>query len=151
MTALILWYAHDQDGGHLAATAEEIDAALDHVAGLADNHGVVATITRSGDDVTTLHAGINGDAGALHYTDAEAAHYSRGDASGDGEVLSYAVQQDELELPPDAEIPVADVRAAVHEYARTGSRPTGIRWQRWKAPRTPGPTMPDPLDPAIWG
>lgn len=151
MTSLILWYAHDQGGGHLAATPEEVDAALDHVASLSDNHGVVVTITREGDDVTTLYAGINGDAGTLHHTDAEAAHYSRGEAPSDGGVLSHANQQDELELPPNAEIPVADVRAAVHEYARTGSRPTGIRWQQWKAPHTPGTTMPDPLDSTIWG
>ncbi len=54
-----------------------------------------------------------------------------------------------MELPPDAEIPIAEVRAAVREYARTGALPGNVRWQRWEPPFTPGSAMPDPLDSTV--
>ncbi|UVS80942.1 Imm1 family immunity protein [Actinokineospora sp. UTMC 2448] len=141
----------DQEGDHIAATPDAVDEALDHLASLVHDGGLVAEVTRQGDDVTTLYVGINGEVGALCFTDTDAAHYSQGTPSASGEVLSYAMQQNEMELPPDAELPISDVRAAVHEYANTGTRPVGIRWQRWRAPETPGSAVADPSDASIWG
>ncbi|MGW5054933.1 Imm1 family immunity protein, partial [Actinokineospora sp. NPDC004072] len=160
---LVIWFAPNQGGDHVATTPDELDALLNRIASHLYKTGIVAEITREGDDDTTLYAGFRGEVGALRYNDDKALHYSSNEGNavvtgprGQGEahtmtVLRYRYQDNEMELPPDAEIPVADVRAAVHQYARTGTRPTTCRWQQWKAPRTPGSDMPDPLDADVWG
>ena len=152
MTPLVFWYAHDQGGDHIASTPEEIDAALDLVANLADDgEGVAATIVRDCDEKGILYAGFNGDVGALYYAGVGEGFYSQGDVTQDVESLSYALQQNELEFPPNGEVPIAVVRAAVHEFARTGARPTEVRWQEWQPPYTPGSSAPDPFDSSVWG
>nr|MDQ3577789.1 Imm1 family immunity protein [Actinomycetota bacterium] len=67
-----------------------------------------------------------------------------------GAQLIYDWQQNEFSFPPDAEVPVTDVRAAVHEFARSGTRPAGIQWQEWEPPIEPGGTFLADDDPA-WG
>jgi hypothetical protein len=52
-------------------------------------------------------------------------------------------QQDATDFPPNAEIAAADVRAAVHEFAETGARPTRVRRQQWQAPTTTGMSLDD--------
>ncbi|MGX7826877.1 Imm1 family immunity protein [Actinokineospora sp. 24-640] len=146
MTPLNFWHARGQDGSRVAATPDEIDAELDHVATL-DGGGILTTIT-----LTSLpglmYAGFNGDVGVAYYGEVGAAYYSQGEPR-DGEPLIYDLQQHVAEFPPDAEIPAADVRTAVHEFARTGNRPANIRWQRWEPPVEPGATLAH--DDSAWG
>ncbi|MGW5051403.1 Imm1 family immunity protein [Actinokineospora sp. NPDC004072] len=168
MTPLRFWYRIGQGVDRVATTAGEIDAALDEINGLDADYGNVATVTRGGDESPVLYVGLNGDVGALYYTHADGGYYSRNTASGhaakdtvtpqpvDRAVTSsliYDWQQHVFEFPPDAELPLPEVRAAVHEFAQLGSRPTGVQWQEWIPPRNPEgeSDMPDPFDPDVWG
>lgn len=160
---LAFWYAHDQGGEHLATTPEEIDAALDRVDNLAQDYGTVATVVRRGDEGPVLYVGLHGEVGALYYTHTNQGDHSRGNTVDTstptessvshrdaGAQLIYDWQQNEFLFPPNAEVPVADVRAAVHEFARSGTRPAGIQWQEWEPPIGPGGTFLADDDPA-WG
>lgn len=138
MSTLSFWYAHDQGGDHLATTPDEIDAALDRVDGLSDDYGDVATVVRAGDEGPALFMGLKGHVGALQYIEPGAGYFSKGDGSSDGEPLKYDWQSNIFGYPPNAKVPVAVVRAAVHEFARTGARPTGIEWQAWEPPLEAG-------------
>ncbi|MGW5054772.1 Imm1 family immunity protein [Actinokineospora sp. NPDC004072] len=154
MTLLIFWYAPDQEDDHIAATPAEIDAALDHIATLAGNVGVVAEITREDDDTDGLYAGLNGHVGTLHYVGPGAGLYSRSPnpaTDSDGTALTYDHQWNVMEFPPDSELPIADIRAAVHEYAHTGTRPTCVEWQEWSPPRGPDTTPALAPDDPAWG
>ncbi|MGX7825528.1 Imm1 family immunity protein [Actinokineospora sp. 24-640] len=135
MTPLIFWYSPDQEDDHVATTSDEIDAALDHVANLAPNVSTVAEITRQDVETDGLYAGFNGNVGTLHYVGNGTGTYSQGTTIADADALSYDHQWNVMQFSPDAEIPIADVRAAVHEYFRTGTRPTGVQWQDWTPPR----------------
>jgi hypothetical protein len=132
VTPLIFWYSPDQEDDHVAATPEEIDAALDHVASLVTtNMGAVAEITRQDVETDGLYAGLNGDVGTLHYVANGTAFYSQGNRIAETDSLSYDYQWNVMMFPPDSEIPIADVRSAVQEYFRTGTRPSGVTWQEW--------------------
>lgn len=146
MTRVFLSYSRGQGD---ADTPDEIDAFLDDIAAHARDFGILVTVTRW-ETPGTLYVGMNREVGVLYYTLGEAGHYSQGDTTSDVESLTYDMQQTATDFPPDAEVPVSDVRAAVHEYARTGTRPTGVRWQDWSPPRNPGVTIPADDDPA-WG
>lgn len=142
MTPLIFWYSPDQEDDHVASTSDEIDAALDHVANLAPNVPVVAEITRQGDETNGLYAGFNGNVGTLHHIGDGTGAYSQGTKTAGTNALSYDHQWNVMQFPPDAEIPIADVRAAVHEYFRAGTRPTGVQWREWTPPRDPDTSGP---------
>lgn len=149
MTPLTFWYAHDQGSGLLATTPAEIDAALDHIAALTDDIGIVATIALADTEDQVLYAGFKGDVGTLYYATVGEGHFSHNQTSDGDTVLSYALQQNEMEFPPDAELPITDIRAAVHDYAHTGTRPTTVHWQQWTPPHTPNDDITD--DDPTWG
>lgn len=151
MTTLIFWYSQDQGCDHEAATPEEIDAALDTVNNLADAYGTVATVVRGNLDNPALYVGMNGGVGALYYTNASEAYWSKGDGPVDGEPLLYDWQHHEFPMPPNAEIPAADVRAAVKQFAHSGTRPTGVEWQEWSPPRNPDSGATLAHDDPAWG
>ena len=148
MIPLSIWYAHDQDGAFVASTSEEVDAALDRVAGLAETGGCVATVVPLGSERPVLYVGLNGDVGALCFTNADETWWSVGRA--DGGVLVYDWQQNVFEFPASGEIPAGEVRRAVREFAETGSRPLCVSWQEWERPSSPGGTDLADDDPA-WG
>lgn len=57
-------------------------------------------------------------------------------ARAESEVLYYYMDSD-AEYPVDAEIPLATVRQAAHEYLTTGGqRPTRVTWQVRESPGT---------------
>ncbi|SDM31992.1 Imm1 family immunity protein [Allokutzneria albata] len=71
-------------------------------------------------------ARVETDLGAIYYTDAGGAWFSRGTAArADGDELYLA----ELDFPLDSEIPVPQLRKALLEYEQTRQRPTGVDWQ----------------------
>ncbi|MGX7828981.1 Imm1 family immunity protein [Actinokineospora sp. 24-640] len=150
MTTLAFWHSPDQHNELLATTPAEIDAALALVNRLSTDYGNVTTITRHGDVGPALYVGLNGDVGALQYTHANEAFFSQGNTRHGGTCLEYDWQWNIFHYPPDAEIPLTDIRTAVHQFAETGTKPTSVRWQEWEPPIEPGGT-PLAYDDPAWG
>lgn len=144
MITQALWYSHEQPGDDVAGTPDELDAALDRAAALSRDDGWWATalIVPAETHSPVLYAGFARGVGVLRYIDGAEESFSQGIGSPDGEPLLYMYQQNDMEFPPNAEVPIAAVRAAVHEFAATGARPTGVQWQHWEPPETPGMSLP---------
>lgn len=82
-----------------------------------------------------LYVGCHEGRGVMLYVSAEDGRlFSRGDGAPDGEPLSYMYMRSEDEYPSNAEVPIALVRQAAHEFVGTGGRPTCVRWQTWERP-----------------
>jgi hypothetical protein len=135
---LTVWYSHDQTGdGDLVHHGAELDAALDRVAALSDTEWpALATISRPNDQASpALYVGFHGDQGALLFVSVEGGReFSRGPGDADGEPLLYMYMTSPDDFPPNAEVPVALIRQAAHEFANTGQRPTCVQWQTWERP-----------------
>ncbi|MFT7834919.1 Imm1 family immunity protein [Saccharothrix sp. BKS2] len=78
-----------------------------------------------------LNAGIDGDVGVLHYSgeDHPEGVYSRSSTPSNAEPVIYYYVTADTEFPPNSEVPVADVEAAVVDYLTTGHRPESVVWQ----------------------
>lgn len=135
MIALEWWYLADQQEGHVTRTPGEVDDVLDALAALSRvEWPALAEVTRADVDdlrAPVLYVGLHVDRGALMYSgpDDRAGSYSRGDASPDGEPILYMQGTSDSEFPADCEIAAVSVRQAVHEFAETFSRPSGVRWR----------------------
>jgi hypothetical protein len=129
------WYLADQQEGRVTRTPGEVDDMLDVLAELSRAEwAALAEVTQAGVDdlrAPVLYVGLHVDRGALMYSgpDDRAGSYSRGDHPPDGEPILYMQGASDAEFPADCEISAASVRAAVHEFADTFSRPSGVRWQ----------------------
>jgi hypothetical protein len=69
---------------------------------------------------------VGQERGAIYYTDKDGAWFSY-NTSADDDVPE--VYYSDLGFPPDSEIPLSDLRAALLEYCQTGERPTCIDWK----------------------
>ncbi|MGX7829823.1 Imm1 family immunity protein [Actinokineospora sp. 24-640] len=76
--------------------------------------------------------------------------FSQGDTRHGDVYLEYDWQWNIFQYPPDAEVPLTDIRTAVHQFAQACTRPTAIRWQEWEPPIERGTTSLAHDDPA-WG
>ncbi|SMD20618.1 Imm1 family immunity protein [Lentzea albidocapillata] len=134
MVALEAWFDSDAEDPTIVRTSDELDAVLDTIAAwpypgqlqllIADNPGYVV-----------LDVGLNGakQRGVLFYSNQELpdAYASQGSDTVDPAPIYYYMGSD-TEFPATAEIPLADVRRAAHEYMSTGGgRPHDITWQVW--------------------
>ena len=145
MTPLALWYDVDQAEPLIAATPAELDTAMDTVAALArPGWAPVVEITPAHDwaNAPLLHAGFTDHLGVLRYAPADGTDevYTYDPANLDSSPVVFMYADNDMEVPINAQLPAAVIRGAVHEFSRTGQRPTGVRWQHWRAPDTPGPT-----------
>ncbi|WP_447002387.1 Imm1 family immunity protein [Saccharothrix isguenensis] len=79
-----------------------------------------------------LMVGINGDRGVLRYAGEDSPArgcYSKSATPSNAEPVVYYFVTADSEFPPNAEIPVADVEAAMIDYLTTGQRPAAVQWQ----------------------
>jgi hypothetical protein len=148
MIPLTLWYSRAQVSGDIASTHAELDAVIDRIAALArPEWPALAEVTRSVNKLgSMLYLGLHGDRGALLYGGAGETHrlYTLGDGAQDGDPLLYMQGTSDTEFPPNAEISVALVRQATHEFADTGAQPTCVAWQVWeREPADSGSEYPD--------
>lgn len=132
--ALRAWYDPDNDDEPLiVSTTGDADAFLDRLT--ADQVSVqvpplMQLSRRDADGWAVLHIGINADRGILTHTDATGSYITTNGAEPAGDPLIYDYMGHVREVPSNAEIPLADVRKAVHEFVTTnGARPTGVEWQ----------------------
>ena len=56
--------------------------------------------------------------------------YTLSASTGDQGEVFYNYMHNATDYPANAEVPIAQVVAAVHEFAATGKRPSAVAWQR---------------------
>nr|WP_184929272.1 Imm1 family immunity protein [Saccharothrix ecbatanensis] len=63
----------------------------------------------------------------LTHTDAGGAFITTNGGTRDGSPLTYDYMGNVREFPADAEVPLDDLRRAVHEFVMTGRRSSAVR------------------------
>ncbi|WP_020387867.1 Imm1 family immunity protein [Kribbella catacumbae] len=120
------------------ATPDDLDQ---FVAGLIEDYGSHAAYARLLDTPVDEDTGLppqslmfavnrNGKVGSLKYYDEDTIWYAAGDAADDE--VSYTIFGNPVPWPPDSEIPLDHVKAAVNhfrEHAR--DRWHGVKWTAW--------------------
>ncbi|HVK25178.1 MAG TPA: Imm1 family immunity protein [Actinokineospora sp.] len=91
---------------------------------LADAPFGVALRQAGPDFVSELVVGVQGDLGAIYFTDESGSWYTAG-PTPDDEGPVYA----EVDFPGHSELPASRIMAAVDEYLRSGVRPACVPWQ----------------------
>ena len=132
--ALRAWYDPDNDDEPIiVGTTHAADALLDRLS--ADRPAMrlppLMQLSRRGPDGwAVLHVGVNTDGGIVTHTDATGSFVTtNGTAPANGPFV-YDYMGHVREVPGNAEIPLADVRKAVHEFVTTnGARPACVQWQ----------------------
>jgi hypothetical protein len=148
--ALEWWYLADQQEAHVTRTRNEIDVVLDALAALSRSEWpALAEVTQADlDDLraSVLYVGFHVDRGALMYSgpDDRAGSYSQGDTPPEGEPILYMQGTSDNEFPPGCGISAVSVRQAVHEFAETSSRPSGVPWRPVRSTDAPASV---PLSP----
>ncbi|GAA1303448.1 Imm1 family immunity protein [Saccharothrix xinjiangensis] len=132
MVALEAWFDREAEGPTIVHTPAELDAVSDTVAGWAGPNTVQLLIAED-PGRAILDVGLDAEyaRGVLCYSgpDAPDGLMSKGSDTAEEPPLYYFTGSD-TEFPVDAEIPLAEVRRAAHEYLGTGgARPAGIEWQ----------------------
>jgi hypothetical protein len=117
----------------VVSTPEEVREVFAAVRGkYPAGSAVLLTVVPTADPwVSELNAGIDGDVGVLHYSgeDHPEGAYSRSPTPSNTDPVIYYYVTADTEFPPNAEVPAADVEAAVIDYLTTGQRPTVVDWQ----------------------
>lgn len=122
------WY--DPDGEPVTvATTPELDACLDRLAADRTTMRVpplMQFVRREPSGWAVVHVGIDTDRGVLVHTDATGSFVAMTGNEAD-EPVTYDYMG-HLRIVA-AELPLADVRRAAHEFVATGARPTCVAWQ----------------------
>lgn len=132
--ALEAWYDIDDDEPISISTTEDMDSLLYRMASDGMSHAVPPLAEVSRHDVdgwVVAYVGISARTGRglITHSDATDSVISF-NSSGIVDVVRYDYMGHLRELPASAEIPLADVRNAVHEFvAANGARPTCVSWQ----------------------
>jgi len=135
VAALDVYYARGHgDDPVTVTTPDEVDALVERVRGESPQHAPILMEVHLSDDpyAQGLDVGIKSDRGVLRYSggDWPEGVYSTGDGLVGGEPLGYFYMDTYTEFPANAEVPLAVVRQALHDFLTTeGERPTGIAWQ----------------------
>ena len=131
--ALRAWYDPDNDDEPITVgTIGDADAFLDRLN--ADRAAMqvpplMQLSRRDTEGWAVLHIGVNADRGVLTHTDAAGSFVTTNGTTA-GQPLTYDYMGHVREVPGNAEVPLADVRRAVHEFVSTnGARPTSVEWQ----------------------
>lgn len=134
MVALRAWYDIDDDNEPIiVSSVADIDVLLDRM--IADQDPellppLLQFVRREPKVWAVLFIGVNGDRGILTHSSAAGGFVSTDGTSPDGAVLPYDYMGHLRELPSNAEVPLVDVREAVHEFVVTnGARSPRIAWQ----------------------
>ncbi len=134
MVALEAWYDPDDDDPISITSAADADALLDRMVTDGAGHEVppLAELSRHDDDewaVAYVGVNVTTGRGIMTHSDATGSVMTTSDGEA-ADTATYDYMGHVRELPGNAEIPLADVRRAVHEFVTTnGTRPTSVRWQ----------------------
>lgn len=131
--ALRAWYDPDNDDEPIiVGTTADVDTFLDRLQ--ADRAAMqvpplMQLSRRDAEGWAVLHIGVNTDRGVLAHTDATGSFVTTNGTATD-QPLTYDYMGHVREVPGNAEVPLDDVRRAVHEFVITnGARPTSVEWQ----------------------
>ncbi|GAA0589248.1 hypothetical protein GCM10010174_00100 [Kutzneria viridogrisea] len=136
MTTVEAWFDADQQHG---VVLDDKQAVEEFLARFAEQPQARLVALYLGDQLdgdfpsVEFLVGVGGGVpvGVLRVADADGLWVSRnpaGDQGGKPPVAYHYMGVGE-EFPPDAELPLDEVRAAVLEYVRIGVRPTCVQWQ----------------------
>jgi hypothetical protein len=133
VVALRAWYDPDNDDEPITVGAiAEADVFLDRLRTDRASMQVPPLMQLSRRDAegwAVLHIGVNADRGLLTHTDATGSFVTTNGSAAE-QPLTYDYMGHVREVPGNAEIPMAEVRRAVHEFVTTnGARPTSVEWQ----------------------
>ncbi|HEX5493000.1 MAG TPA: Imm1 family immunity protein [Mycobacteriales bacterium] len=142
------WYDHDRP--FLLHTEAELDHMIDRMRHAPEHHNHASLWVFSHfrnnwpePNGTLLKMGVIGEQGSFFFGSNHAGShyppgswYSLGDPDAPEEDMVYLAGDGDSEYfyPRSAVIGLDEIRAAVHEFARTGERPTAVRWQDWREP-----------------
>lgn len=132
--ALEAWYDVDDDEPTMINLIADADALLDRMAADAASFDVPPLAELSRQDAhgwAVAYFGVNAktDQGIVTHSDPSGSVISVNSMGPTGTV-TYDYMGHLRELPANAEIPLADVRQAIHEFVTTnGARPTSVSWQ----------------------
>jgi hypothetical protein len=82
-----------------------------------------------GKDWVVVHVGVDGDRGLITYADPTGAFITTNGGDPAGDPLVYDYQGNVREFPADAEVPLEELRRAVHEFVTTGGRSAAVDWR----------------------
>ncbi|MEV6242259.1 Imm1 family immunity protein [Lentzea sp. NPDC051838] len=134
MVALRAWYDPDDDDEPIiVAGTDDADALLERLA--TDRAAMrvpplMQLSRRDPDGWAVLHVGINTDRGVLTHTASTGSFVTANVSTIGGPPLTYDYMGHLRELPANSEIPLADLRKAVHDFVLSnGERPESVGWQ----------------------
>ncbi|WP_344876091.1 Imm1 family immunity protein [Allokutzneria multivorans] len=135
MTALHVWYDVTNRDGEVLEDGPAIDAFLDRL--VADEGATMASLVRSEDTTVwpptlDLLVGLGGDldVGVMQCGDHDGVWCSSAPQDSGWDIVAYDYMGTGHDFPTNAVIPLAQIRAAVHEYVTTGKRPETVVWQK---------------------
>ncbi len=136
MVTLEAFYDPGPGSGFVLSTPDQVDELLDRMVSESaeESVGLMAQVGRKEGEgwSSALQFGVRAaQCGFVGYmgSKGEASAISDNGATSP-EMLAYDYQCHEREVPSNAEISLAMVRQAVHDYvASGGARPTGVRWR----------------------
>ncbi|WP_052685130.1 Imm1 family immunity protein [Lentzea aerocolonigenes] len=135
MVALRAWYDPDADDEPIIVTStDDADALLDKL--IADSTSMqvpplMQLSRRDSGGWAVLHVGVNADRGILTHTSAAGSSVTRNSPDPNGDPLVYDYMGHLREVPANAEIPLPDLRKALHDFVSTdGERPDCVDWQQ---------------------
>jgi hypothetical protein len=126
--------AEHADDPVVVAGPDDVAALLDAVGEKYPEGAAVLITVLVADDPwgQELSVGVDGGKGVLRYSghgDFRGAYSKSAEPSNAEPVIYYYVTAD-TEFPPNSEVPISVVQAAVAEYLATGGqRPTAVEWQ----------------------
>ncbi|HEX5492998.1 MAG TPA: Imm1 family immunity protein [Mycobacteriales bacterium] len=156
------WYDHDRP--FLLHTEAELDHMIDRMRHAPPHHdqSFLWVFDRFDNGWpnppgASMDIGLADDQGCLSFGSRHAGShyppglwYSLGDPDAPTEDVVYLAGDGDSEYfyPRSAVIGLDDIRAAMHEFARTGERPTAVRWQDWRPPLIESAPPGEDYDPA---
>lgn len=133
--------------GHGAApliveSADEVDVLVDTLLDESQEYAVAAIYLRERPTIMggypdhDFRLGVDQDrkVGVLRFADMSDGGYDDAYAVGhavSGDVVVYEQMGNPMEFPPDTELPLDAIRAAVNEFLQTGTRPSSVTWKSW--------------------
>lgn len=135
MVELEVWYDQEPENDFRAGdppivvrTSDELDALIDRVLTETKDHRVGAIIQvgiRGHSGYPILEVGLGREKGFINYH-ANDGGSTEGAGNAD-ELAEYVYMGNLSEVPADVEVPVPLVRQGLHEFFRTGERPSVVR------------------------
>ncbi|WP_168200465.1 Imm1 family immunity protein [Allokutzneria sp. NRRL B-24872] len=131
--ALEAWYGIEDDEPTVIEDGADLDALLDRM--IVDGQGFdvppLAELSHQGQGgwlVSYVGLDPRRGTGFMTYSDPSGSVTSF-NGGADTKAVEYDYMGHQRQLPANAELPLADIRKAVHELVVTGGRPSCVSWQ----------------------